>query len=90
LIKRFSGESRQPWKTLVGDRGPNRSIARFSFLIEDTFVITIAPNEFETEFKKLAGVYEKDFLTAPALAESARGFPGADRFPWFIPRMPSL
>ncbi len=70
-------------KTLVADLGAESiDLLDLSFLIEDTFGITIAPNEFEVEVKNCipGGVYEKDgMLTDEALAELRRRLPEIDR-----------
>jgi acyl carrier protein len=70
-------------KTLVGDLGAESiDLLDLSFLIEDTFAITIAPNEFETEVKKVlpGGVFERDgFLTPEAVEELRKRLPQVDQ-----------
>jgi len=70
-------------KTLIGDLGAQSiDLLDLSFLIEDTFKITIAPNEFESDVKKsLPGeVFEKDgLLTEAALDELRKRLPEVDQ-----------
>ena len=70
-------------KTLIGDLGAQSiDLLDLSFLIEDNFGITIAPNEFETDVKKAlpGGVYEKDgLLTEEALIELRKRLPEIDQ-----------
>lgn len=70
-------------KTLVTDLGAESiDLLDLSFLIEDNFSITLAPNEFETEVRKglPGGIYEKDgFLTEEALVELRMRLPEVDQ-----------
>jgi len=70
-------------KTLIGDLGAQSiDLLDLSFLIEDTFQITIAPNEFEAEVRKTlpGGIYEKDgLLTEEALTELRKRLPEVDQ-----------
>ena len=70
-------------KTLVTDLGAESiDLLDLSFLIEDHFGIMLAPNEFESEVRKVlpGGVYEKDgFLTEEALLELRQRLPEVDQ-----------
>lgn len=67
---------------LVGDLGAESiDLLDLSFLIEDTFGITMEPNEFEKEVTARLpdGLFEKEgFLTEGALAELRRALPEVD------------
>lgn len=68
---------------LVSDLGAESiDLLDLSFLIEDTFGITIEPNEFEKEAKtRIAdGVYEKNgFITEEGLTQLRRALPEVDQ-----------
>lgn len=68
---------------LVGDLGAESiDLLDLSFLIEDTFGITIEPNEFEKEAKARIpdGVYEKNgFITEEGLAQLRMALPDVDQ-----------
>ncbi|RCK81135.1 MAG: Acyl carrier protein [Candidatus Ozemobacter sibiricus] len=73
----------KPESVLVKDLGAESiDLLDLSFLIEDTFGITIEPNEFEKEVKARlpGGVFEKEgFLTDEALAELRQALPEVDQ-----------
>ena len=68
---------------LVSDLGAESiDLLDLSFLIEDTFGITIEPNEFEKEAKTRIpdGVYEKNgFITDEGLVQLRRALPEVDQ-----------
>ena len=68
---------------LVSDLGAESiDLLDLSFLIEDTFGITIEPNEFEKEAKARIpdGVYEKNgFITEEGLTQLRRALPEVDQ-----------
>ncbi len=65
--------------TLMGDLGAESiDLLDLSFLIEETFGITIEPDEFERQARQRlpGGVYEVNgYLTEPALEELRRALP---------------
>ncbi len=85
LLKNVLGikpEQVRPESVLVTDLGAESiDLLDLSFLIEDTFGITIEPNEFEKEVRSRlpGGVFEKEgALTPEALEELKRALPEVD------------
>jgi acyl carrier protein len=76
------GADIKPESVLVADLGAESiDLLDLSFLIEDTFGITIEPNEFEKEVTARLpdGRFEKEgFLTDGALVELRRSLPEVD------------